>query len=89
MSLSSSQLILFLPPQHLLLVHTPPHDIPERRHRDNDVEQEPVGTPDTPRRRQTISWFGEDVRHPGTRDSSVGRTLDRYGTGISPQGTFM
>jgi len=73
------------PAQQLLLVHTPARDMPDRRYHDeDDVERNPIETPDSYRRR-TISWFGEDLRRNNTRDSSVG-ARDRNGPPTSPPG---
>jgi len=44
------------PAQHLLLVHTPPREIPTSQH-DPDVERG-TQTPGSHRRRRTMSWYG-------------------------------
>ncbi|KAJ7283838.1 magnesium transporter NIPA-domain-containing protein [Mycena rebaudengoi] len=60
------------PAQPLLMVHTPPREIPER-FRERDAERD-ASTPSnsTPRRR-AISWMGEDARVGSARNGSFGR----------------
>lgn len=88
----SINLIGLSPAQHLLLVHTPPRDVPIQfrdRGRDRDVERE-LRTPDSAGRRRTISLFTDHPPGSGspnrTRDSSVGGR-PRNGTG-APIGSF-
>lgn len=64
--------------QHILLVHTPPRDVPVQfrdRERDRDVERE-LRTPDSVGRRRTMSLFAENPQGSSgpsrTRESSVG-----------------
>ncbi|RDB22614.1 putative magnesium transporter NIPA6 [Hypsizygus marmoreus] len=65
---SAVSLIGLSPAQHLLLVHTPPREVPMSRS-PGDVD-----------RRRTMSWLGDDVSPARTRDSSlVGRL--RHGNG--------
>ncbi|KAF8165172.1 magnesium transporter NIPA-domain-containing protein [Crassisporium funariophilum] len=64
------------PAQHLLLVHTPPREIPMFGRRDGDLDIERhTQTPDSYRRRRTTSWYGYDGRgdrsKSGTRESSI------------------
>lgn len=75
---SSVSIMGISPAKHLLMVCTPPREIPERRDAEHDVPQ----TPDSIRRRRAISWVGEDVRVGGSRDGNIGawsRNIDRQG----------
>jgi len=78
---SAVSLIGLSPAQHLLLVHTPPRDVPISRIRE-DVERG-TWTPNSSERRRTISWLGDDARGSpaGTRNNSIGGRL-RNGAGI-------
>ncbi|KAF9469043.1 magnesium transporter NIPA-domain-containing protein [Collybia nuda] len=80
---SAVSLIGLSPAQHLLLVHTPPREVPiTRRLREGDTERGNWG-PESTGRRRTMSWLGEDTRGSpaGTRDSSTGGRL-RNGAGV-------
>ncbi|KDR83559.1 hypothetical protein GALMADRAFT_235781 [Galerina marginata CBS 339.88] len=64
------------PAQHLLLVHTPPREIPLRNRIDVDGDVERGGhTPDSVGRRRTLSWYGSDGHQDRnsrtTRNNSV------------------
>ncbi|KAF8914083.1 magnesium transporter NIPA-domain-containing protein [Gymnopilus junonius] len=55
--------IAISPAQHLLLVHTPPREIPLRNSVDGDIDIERDGfSPGSEGRRRTMSWYGNDGR---------------------------
>jgi len=94
----SLNLIGLSPAQHLLLVHTPPRDVPVQfrdRGRDRDVERE-LRTPDSASRRRTMSLFTENPQGSSgpsrTRESSVGgRPRNGMGArvgGLDQEGSF-
>ncbi|TFK43367.1 magnesium transporter NIPA-domain-containing protein [Crucibulum laeve] len=72
---SAINLIGISPAQHLLLVHTPPREIPPLRIRDGEPDVERgTQSPMLAGRRRTMSWFGNEERErseAGTRDSSI------------------
>ncbi|KAF9057731.1 magnesium transporter NIPA-domain-containing protein [Panaeolus papilionaceus] len=65
------------PAQHLLLVHTPPREVPFLRSREGDVEADQSPSSESYNRRRTLSWYGDSSsRVDGdsqTRDRSVSR----------------
>ncbi|KAF8974374.1 magnesium transporter NIPA-domain-containing protein [Flammula alnicola] len=68
------------PAQRLLLVHTPPREIPvplQLRDSDGDFERG-ARTPESAGRRRTMSWYGHES---GNRDRSGNRTRDSSITG--------
>lgn len=57
-------LIGLSPAQHLLLVHTPPHDVP--------MAMRPSGSPE---RRRTMSWYGENGHENGSPVDARANTI--------------
>ncbi|KAJ6629147.1 magnesium transporter NIPA-domain-containing protein [Mycena sp. CBHHK59/15] len=58
------------PARPLLMVHTPPREIPDRF---RDIEREPQTSIPGSARRRAISWMGDEVRGDSGRNGSVGR----------------
>ncbi|KAJ2924971.1 hypothetical protein H1R20_g12144, partial [Candolleomyces eurysporus] len=73
------------PAQHLLLVHTPPRDVPLSQSADDDLGDTDtelgIPSPESYGRRRTMSWYGNEAgTGTRTRDSSLtGRRQNGYG----------
>ncbi|KAJ7699926.1 magnesium transporter NIPA-domain-containing protein, partial [Mycena rosella] len=70
---SAVSMLALSPARPLLMVHTPPREVPEHRFRERDAER---GDPQTPhsgsQRRRAISYMGDDTR-PRIARNGVGR----------------
>ncbi|KAJ6599219.1 magnesium transporter NIPA-domain-containing protein [Mycena vulgaris] len=68
---SAVSMLALSPARPLLLVHTPPREIPDR-FRERDAERDPQTPPSGSQRRRAISYL-DDVRPRTARNGSIGR----------------
>ncbi|KAF8803680.1 DUF803-domain-containing protein [Phlegmacium glaucopus] len=72
---SGLSIIGMSPAQHLLLVHTPPREIPTPQYNGEDVDVERDAQTSESYRRRTMSWYGYEGNGErsgrGTRESSI------------------
>ncbi|KAJ7086735.1 magnesium transporter NIPA-domain-containing protein [Mycena epipterygia] len=69
---SAVSMLALSPARPLLMVHTPPREIPDR-FRERDAERDPQTPHSGSQRRRAISYMGDDSRPRTARNNSAGR----------------